>query len=184
VCGDARLGPVILPSCLPLSTLVGNLINYSRFGGLCPGEFLSMWTNYAPAGQTGWFLYPFSDGFANDTAGSPIHGHMTLRPGTQVDRFGSAQGNFVASVGSPYSQRALPPANLDFDMDDPSQVPYNYHVYEVEKAVVVIGGPVAPWFGQPGLGMQFLLPKSIEALIRDGVLSETILNQECPARFG
>jgi hypothetical protein len=69
-------------------------------------------------------------------------------------------------------------------MGDPSQVPYNYHVYEVEKAVVVIGGPVAPWFGQPGLGMQFLLPKSIEALIRDGVLSETILNQECPARFG
>jgi hypothetical protein len=48
----------------------------------------------------------------------------------------------------------------------------------------VIGGPVAPWFGQPGLGMQFLLPKSIEALVRDGVLSETVVKQECTARVG
>ncbi|KAH6514839.1 hypothetical protein HBI81_204280 [Parastagonospora nodorum] len=184
VCGDARLGPVILPSCLPLSTLVGGSTTYGRFGGLCPGEFISMWTNYASAGEVSWFMYPFSDGFANNTAGSPIRGHMTLKPGTQVDRFGSARGNFVASAGSPYSQRALPPANLDFDMNDPTQVPYNYHVYEVEKAVVVIGGPVAPWFGQPGLGMQFLLPKSIEALIKDGVLSEIAVTQQCSAKAG
>lgn len=69
-------------------------------------------------------------------------------------------------------------------MNDASQVPYNYHIYEVEKVIVVIGGPVAPWFGQPGLGMQFLLPKSIDALVKDGVLSEIVVTQQCAAKAG
>ena len=28
-------------------------------------------------------------------------------------------------------------------------------MYEVIKPLVVLGGPIAPWFGQPGLGAQF-----------------------------
>lgn len=182
VYGDARLGPVILPSCLSLTALIESSTTYSRFGGLCPGEFLSTWTNYAPTGKVGWFFYSFADGFANNTAGSPIRGRMTLKPGVKVDRFGSVRGNFVAPAGSPYDQRALPPANMDYDSKDASQVPYNYHVYEVEKAVVVVGGPVAPWFGQPGLGMQFQLPKSVGALIEDGVLSEVIVEEKCSVK--
>jgi hypothetical protein len=152
VCGDARLGPVILPSCLPLTAVVAGSATYSRFGGICPGEFLSIWTNYASAGKIGWYFYPFADGFANNAAGIPICRHMIIKPDPQVGRFGNAQGNFVASVGSPYNQRAFPPANLDLDVKDVSQVRYNYHVYKVKKLMVVIGGPVALWFEQPGLG--------------------------------
>jgi hypothetical protein len=181
VCGDARLGPVILPSCLPLTFLIGST-TYSRFGGLCPGEFLSTWTNYAPPGKAGWFLYPFSDGFANNTAGLPIRGRITLKPGVKVDRFGGVTGNFVAPAGSPYDQRALPPANLDFDAGDASQVPYNYHVYEVEKPLVAVAGPVAPWFGQPGLGTQFQLPASIAELLKNGTLKEVFVEQKCNVR--
>ena len=33
--------------------------------------------------------------------------------------------------------------------------PYNYHIYQVVKPLTVIGRPIAPWFGQPGLGAQF-----------------------------
>ena len=46
--------------------------------------------------------------------------------------------------------------NLDTPANAPDY-PYNYHVYTVIKSLNVIGGPVAPWFGQPGLGAQFYI---------------------------
>jgi hypothetical protein len=179
VCGDARLGPTLLPSCLPLTSVIEGTSNYSRFGGLCPGEFLSAWTNYASPGQQGWFFYPYADGFANNTAGKPIHGRLTLKPGMQVDRFGGVQGTFLAPAGTPYNQRALPPANLNPPPGNGTQVPYNYHVYQVNKPVVVIGGPVASWFGQPGFGTQFQLPRTVAALLRDAVLEEIVVEEKC-----
>ena len=179
VCGDARLGPIVLPSCLPLTSLISSSTNYSRFGGLCPGEFLAAYTDYAAHGTAGWFWYPFADGFANNTAGVPIRGRMTLKPGTLIDRFGSVSGSFVAPAGSPYDQRALPPANLNWAKGNGMQVPFNYHVYEVQKPVVVVGGPVTPWFGQPGLGMQFQLPTSIKALLESGVMEEVPVEEKC-----
>lgn len=118
-----------------MSSLLDGSTSYHRFGGLRSGEFLSAWTNYAAAGQMGWFVYPFADGFANNTAGVPVRCRMTLKPGMLVDRFGSITGTFVAPAGSPYDQRALPPANLDFDSKNASHVPYNYHVYEVKMPV-------------------------------------------------
>ena len=33
--------------------------------------------------------------------------------------------------------------------------PSNYHVYEVNTSMTVVGGPIAPGFGQTGLGAQF-----------------------------
>jgi len=179
VCGDPRLGPLVLPSCLPLTSLVDGESFYRRFGGLCPGEFLSAWTNYAVPGQTGWFMYPFADGFANTTAGVPIRGRITLKSGMFLDHFGGATGTFVAPARSPYDQRALPPANLDFDAKNGSQFPFNYHVYEVKKPIVVVGGPVTPWFGQPGFGTQFQLPGPISDLVSDGILVEIAIEQKC-----
>lgn len=44
--------------------------------------------------------------------------------------------------------------NLDTPVASPDY-PYNYHVYSVVKSFKVLGGPIAPWFGQPGLGAQF-----------------------------
>ena len=63
-------------------------------------------------------------------------------------------GSYVSAADAPYSQRALPPSNLDTDPSAPDY-PYEYHIYTVIKPLDVEGGPIAPWFGQPGLGAQF-----------------------------
>jgi hypothetical protein len=82
-----------------------------------------------------------------------------------------ARGIYIPTADTPYSQRSLPPYNLDTDPKSP-QFPYNYHIYEVLKTLTVVGGPIAPWFGQPGLGTQFYIGKigNITTLIKDGYL--------------
>lgn len=115
VCGDSRLGPVKLPQRLPLDPV---LDIYDRFGGLCPGEFLSTWFNTTSK----WWNYPSHDGFSLDSAGKPIQGNITLAVGTLIDRFGSEFGSFASPAAAPYMQRALPPSNLDTPQSDPQYV--------------------------------------------------------------
>jgi hypothetical protein len=52
----------------------------------------------------------------------------------------------------------------------PCRYPYNYHVYSVVKPLVVLAGPIAPWFGQPGAGVQYMLYKNVKTLIEEGFL--------------
>ncbi|KAK3943297.1 hypothetical protein QBC46DRAFT_378081 [Diplogelasinospora grovesii] len=163
VCGDSRLGPVKLPNKLPLDSV---LDIYDRFGGLCPGPFLEAWFNTT----AGWWNYPPQAGFSlNSDDNQPIKGNITLGVGILVDRFGSEYGTFVSPAAAPYMQRALPPSNLDTPQDDPS-FPYNYHVYRVQKPLVVLAGPIAPWFGQPGQGVQYSLYSNVMTLINGGYL--------------
>ena len=146
ICNDYRLGPVKLPKKLPLLSLVSD---YDRFGGETPGEFLARWTNKT----TGQWLWPDGFGFSLDTSGKPILGNMTLKAGTKVDRFGEETGRYVSAADAPYDQRSLPPSSLNTAPEN--NFPYGYHIYHVMKDFVVEGGPIAPWFGQPGLGAQF-----------------------------
>jgi hypothetical protein len=48
--------------------------------------------------------------------------------------------------------------------------PYNYHVYNISRSFEVASGPVAPWFGQPGQGVQYQLNSSIMALLAGGYI--------------
>ncbi|KAJ4245026.1 hypothetical protein NW762_014234 [Fusarium torreyae] len=163
ICRDARLGPTKLPKKLPLGTLVES---YNRFGGLTPAQFLQLWTD-----DKGNYKYPPQNGFQLDDEGHAINGSMILPVGTLVDRFGSEYGSFISAAAAPYSQRALPPSNLDTNPDTPD-FPYNYHVYRVIKPLTVVGGPIAPWFGQPGLGAQFFTGDvgNVKALLEQGYL--------------
>lgn len=186
VCRDSRLGPSVLPQRLPLGTFVAN---YDRFGGLAPGDFLAKWTD-----DRGKYVYPPQNGFQLDAHGKAINGTMVLQVGTLVDRFGSERGespcrvshsaravgvvltrvvagSYVSAASAPYSQRALPPSSLATNPSAPD-FPYSYHVYRVLKPLTVVGGPIAPWFGQPGLGAQFYTGGvgNIMALISDGYL--------------
>lgn len=78
---------------------------------------------------------------------------ITLHPGDMIDLFGheSAQGTFV--MGTPLPQRSLAP----------TEVMMPYHLYRVTAPIEddVVGGPVEPWFGQPGGGIKIKLPRSV-----------------------
>ncbi|KKK15211.1 hypothetical protein P175DRAFT_0511463 [Aspergillus ochraceoroseus IBT 24754] len=162
VCGDSRLGPVKYPSKFPLRN---ELRTYSRFGSLCPAEFLEKWaTSVDPDGS---YVYPSSNGFVINTSKNPIIGNATLPVGQKLDRFGSEYGTFLAPLGAPYIERSLPPSNLaTYD----GNYPFNYHVYQVTKEFVVGLGPIAPWFEQPGMGTQFVASTSVMNLIEGGFL--------------
>ena len=86
ICGDWRLGPVVLPVMLPLGTIMSS---YDRFGGLSPGKFLEKWTD-----EKGNYKYPPQNGFQLDAKKQAINGTLLLEPGTLVDRFGSEYGKF------------------------------------------------------------------------------------------
>ena len=163
ICDDSRRGPVHLPAKLPLLSFVDD---YDRFGTDTPGVFLQKWTN----ATTGRWIYPASDGFSLDVNGNPILGNMTLIPGTKVDRFGYESGKYISAADAPYNQRSLPPDSLNTGTN--KSIPYNYHIYSVKKLLPVVGGPIAPWFGQPGLGAQFYVGDigNITVLLDQGYL--------------
>jgi hypothetical protein len=86
---------------------------------------------------------------------------VTLRPGTIIDRYGNVNGNFTAPAGTPFSSRSLP--------NDAVNLPLN--TYQVIKPIDgVASGISAPWFGQPGGGVQHQLPNTVQQLIESGYL--------------
>jgi len=75
-------------------------------------------------------------------------------------RYGHETGRFTSPEGTPFENRSLPPGSENRP----------FHTYEVLKPFDVLEGDVAPWFDQPGGGIQYMLPDSIENLINDGYL--------------
>lgn len=126
VCGDARLGPRKLPTGVVLGDLVDD---YKPFGNLCPGQFLAKWYN----STAGSYIYPPQAGFQLTTNNSPIEGTIILPLGFQIDRFGSEYGNYTSPRGAPYTQRALPPSNLDTPQSSPV---YVYYFLKSGKALI------------------------------------------------
>lgn len=112
VCGDSRLGPVVLPSHPPSDSLVEV---YQRFDGLCSGRFLATYYD----SPTGGWKYSSYEGFQLDTTGQPIAAAMTLPVGQLIDRFGSEYGSYASPAADPFMQRALPPSNLDTHPENP-----------------------------------------------------------------
>lgn len=145
--GDWRLGPKVLPERGSIGTM---LAGYERLDDFpTAAQFLDCYWNDSIGGW--WF--PDQDGFVLDD-GKPVKRKVTLRPGQKLDLFGSGMGRFLAPAGTPYEKRGLPPSNLDtYDPDHP----FSYHLYEVAKPFTVDAGPIRPWFGQPGLGLQYVV---------------------------
>lgn len=142
--GDWRLGPAHLPT----GGLVGPLLRgYHRTDALSPRRFIDCYWDYT---VSGW-RYPPNDGFADGRT------RVTLTTGQYIDRFGANSGRFLSPFGVLYKKRALPPSNLD--TIDP-RYPNNYHVFRVLKPFDVDAGAAAPWFGQPGGGLQYVVNPS------------------------
>lgn len=150
LCGDWRLGPKRLPRG---ASLLGSIIDgYRRLGNLTPVEFLNRYWLPNKDDKRGDWDYPPDDGFALNSRERPIIAPVVLHVGQRVDRFGPESGRFLSPAGAKLSERAIPPSNLD--TTDP-RYPFDYHLYTVKQQFTVDGGPVAPWFEQPGQGVQY-----------------------------
>jgi len=155
------------------------VLGYHRLAGLSPSQFLATYWNSA----TSSWIYPPDNGFLI-VHGRPDEAAFVLRPGRQVDRFGSEYGAFLAPVDTLYAERSLPPQSLD-DFDPAYTC--NYHDYRVLKPFEVEAGPIAPAFGQPGRETQYqlvtsLLPggasASVMCLVTHGYLPELTEDDE------
>lgn len=180
--GDPRLGPRRLP--VPgLSEVGDELLGYHRGGSLTTARLLARYWNPSASNGAGGWIYPPHDGYTLDHAARPIEHVVTLRPGTRLDRYGSEYGGFLSPLGTSYARRAIPPSNLD--TADPAFT-CDYHAYVVVKAFRVDSGVVAPWFGQPGGGVQdqlntVLLPaaRNVGQLVASGYLRRLDLHEAC-----
>lgn len=156
---DWRLGP----EKLPRSGAIGRMLKgYERLDDLTADRFLACYWNEE---TSGWW-YPDPDGWVL-VGGKPLKVSVELQAGQKVDLFGSGFGRFLAPAGTPYAKRALPPSNLN--TLDP-RYPFGYHLYEVVRPFTVEAGPIRPWFGQPGYGLQYKTGPAIPDLVRDGYL--------------
>lgn len=160
---DWRLGPRGLPRSGPIGRM---LRRYWRLDSTSQYWFLGCyWQTNPVSAKSGWW-YPDHNGFLL-VHGKPVEQPRTLRAGQLVDLFGSGFGNFLAPAGTPYDRRAIPPSNLNtYDVTHP----FGYHLYRVVKAFTVEAGPIRPWFGQPGLGLQYMTAAAIPALVTAGNL--------------
>jgi hypothetical protein len=100
---------------------------------------------------------------------APNHGALNgverdvhVGTGTVIDRYGESHGSFLSPDGTPYPQRGLPADNLA----------KNYHRYQVLQPLPAKAGVIAPAFGEPGLGLQYRLDKSVQWYIDNGYLRE------------
>lgn len=87
---------------------------------------------------------------------------VELPAGTEVDRFGDPEGNLTFAAGTEWAARSLP--------TEWRRRPY--HVYRLTRPLPAITGRAVPWFGQPGGGTGYLLPRSVAELLTEGSLSE------------
>lgn len=103
------LGPAKLPKVGPVGAL---LSSFERFGDLKAEAFKQ---DYITGSGKSW-KWPPSDGFAlkpGPPFGELDRTKITLKPGTQLDRFGFAAGRFLAPKATPFSERVLPPQALE-----------------------------------------------------------------------
>ena len=83
-----------------------------------------------------------------------------LQPGARIDRYGSDYDSFTSPEGTPYEMRAVAPGT--------DQRPYS--IFEVIEPINIKSGSIAPWFSEPGGGIQYLLPDTVDELLDAGIL--------------
>uniref|UniRef100_UPI00066FC299 glycohydrolase toxin TNT-related protein n=1 Tax=Frateuria defendens TaxID=2219559 RepID=UPI00066FC299 len=97
----------------------------------------------------------------NGGAYAPIY-DTTLGVGVQLDRYGYPGGTYLSPLGDSFEGRALPSSY---------QATKPYYQYEVIKPIPgVTQSNALPWFGQPGKGVQFQTPNSVQWYIDNGYL--------------
>ncbi|WP_224276257.1 TNT domain-containing protein [Nocardioides lacusdianchii] len=134
---------------------------YDRYGGLGEQGFHDRyWDPEARDGGGGWRWPTEEHGFKDGFDGPPQPN--SVEPGDVLDRYGPADGAYASPSGTPFDQRALPPSSVGSD----------YTQYEVLKPLPesVTEGRIAPWFEQPGGGVQYMFDKPMSWYVENGYL--------------
>ena len=104
--------------------------------------------------DTGEIHWPKDSGFAGKSK------KIKLKVGTVVDRYGTDYGTFVSPLETGYKERAVAPGT--------QLKPYS--VFRLRSDLNVKAGEIAPWFDEPGGGIQYKLSKPIKDLLKDGAI--------------
>ncbi|MGW1073738.1 TNT domain-containing protein [Streptomyces sp. NPDC002537] len=158
------LGASDLPAKAPLGPLLKGWTRTGK-GSPAPDVFLKEWRK---ADNSDW-KWPGNDGFEKDKK------VVKLSAGTHVDRFGQPTGTFLAPTNVSYAARAIPPSNLRTYPGGPT---CNYHVYNVKKPFGVYEGAIAPWFNQPGKGLQIKLDTAADKTLPKDVNVKWLLDNK------
>ncbi|MCV7385563.1 TNT domain-containing protein [Mycolicibacter longobardus] len=102
--------------------------------------------------SAGHLIYP-NDSLASKPYAIPgtVIPDADLAAGTELGRFGSEYGGYMAPKGTPFAELSLPPESatkpyLRYVVNDPTALPPGWHIEQSQTA---------PWFHQPGGGTQF-----------------------------
>ncbi|HEY8372751.1 MAG TPA: TNT domain-containing protein [Pseudonocardiaceae bacterium] len=87
---------------------------------------------------------------------------LHLPEGTELDRFGTPDGNTVFTAGTSLPERAMP---AGWEQRE-------YHRYRMAVSGFAYGGCALPRDGQPGGGLAIFLPRPISELLAAGTLVE------------
>ena len=90
--------------------------------------------------------YPMNDGFV----GNPVR--ATLPAGYVVDRYGAGSGVYASPPGTPAPARSLPPGGESRTLNS----------FRLTQDTEVYAGVAAPFYSQPGWGIQFKFDVLIE----------------------
>ena len=108
--------------------------------------------------------FPTAQGFVNVEV-------VSLMVGDSIDRYNSIYGQFFAPQGASFGGRSLPAT-------DSTHV---YTAYKVIKQIdSVLKGRAIPWYGEPGLGIQYMTNKADIDLLKEGYL---IMTDSIPAHM-
>ncbi len=92
-------------------------------------------------------IYPPNDGALNTPE------KVVIKAGTILTRYGRAKGSFFGNERDSFAQRSLPRTT------DVRQ----FHKFRVRKNMPAEEAIIAPWFGQPGGGIQYKISSEIFA---------------------
>jgi hypothetical protein len=128
---------------------------HDPFGGGDLAEFIDRGFWNPEAGETGAYNWPPRAGGPLDGMDGAIPGtvqDIEVQAGTQIDRIGHPGGRFFGDPGDTVGQRSLAPST---PMDRYTVLEFTRDIPIGDGDFVVRVGEVAPWFNQPGGGLQF-----------------------------
>ena len=120
-----------------------------------------------PDYKTHKLYYADDDGFdmTKIISGDNYKIKVTLPKDTIILRYGTEFGHYTAPDNTPYEQLALPYKKNSIEFHK-----YRVIADNIKVECIVEKGYIAPCFGQPGGGIQYLHEKTIRKLLFDQVI--------------